>query len=85
MVIDAIIEHLEFVESFDNKTVKKYLTHEEIDYIKRFEFEYINSIFDSDKPFEVKNYELKKAFCKYIIENDYNLEIIPRILNVTWL
>ena len=90
MIIDAILDHLEEIEQLDTNGNTK-LTPAEIDYIKHgaktFEFDYILKVFELEPvpEYTTKDYELKKAFCKYIIEQNYNLEIIPRILKITWL
>ena len=90
MIIDAILDHLYESEQLDANGNTK-LTPAEIDYIKRgaeiFNFDYILKVFELEPApeYTTKDYELKKAFCKYIIEQNYNLEIIPRILKITWL
>lgn len=86
MIIDAILDHLEDIEQLDTNGNTK-LTPAEIDYIKCFKFEYINNAFikTEQKYTEFDDYQLKKAFIRYIVENDYNIEIIPRILKITWL
>lgn len=82
MVIDVILDHLEMVEEYTNPADKK-LSKEEIDWLKCYEFDYINSIFELPK--EQQDYELKKAFIRYLVEQDYNIELATRILNITWL
>lgn len=82
MVIDVILDHLSEVESYENPADKK-LTAQEIDWLKCYEFDYINSIFELPK--EQQDYELKKAFIRYLVEQDYNIEIAARILSITWL
>ena len=86
MIIDAILDHLEEVEQLDANGNTK-LKPAEIDYLKCFKFEYINNAFIKTEPeyTEFDDYQLKKAFIRYIVENDYNIEIIPRILKITWL
>ena len=31
-----------------------------------------------------KEYEMKAALCRYVVENEYNLNVIPYILSVNW-
>lgn len=82
MVIDVILDHLSEVESYENPADKK-LTKQEIDWLKAYEFDYINNVFELPK--EQQDYELKKAFIRYLVEQDYNIEIAARILSITWL
>ena len=90
MIIDAILDHLTEIE-YRGKTENTKLSKEEIDYIKKgaetFDFEYITKALELDPvpEYTTKDYEIKKAFCRYIIEQNYNLEIIPRISKITWL
>lgn len=50
-----------------------------------------NSIFDNSfdyilKAMDTKNEDnVKRALCKYIIEQDYNLELMHFILSTTWI
>ena len=82
MVIDVILDHLSEVECYENPADKK-LTKQEIDWLKVYEFDYINSVFELPK--EQQDYELKKALIRYLVEQDYNIEIAARILSITWL
>ena len=86
MIIDVILDHLEEVEQYDKNGNTK-LTRDEIELLKRYDFDYVTAALELDPvpEYTTKDYEIKKAFCKYIIEQDYNLEIIPRILKITWL
>jgi hypothetical protein len=50
-----------------------------------------NSVFDNAFEYILKaldvgtDYDVKKALCKYIIEQDYNIEIMYFILSNKWI
>lgn len=85
MIIDVILDHLEEIEERDTGASTT-LTASEIEWLRRYDFEHINKVFDTEyETPEAKDYYLKREFIRYIVEQDYNIEIIPRILKVKWI
>ena len=85
MVIDVILDHLMDVEDLDTGANTK-LTNHEIEWLKAYDFEDINKVLDTDyETPEAKDYYLKRELIKYIVNQDYNIELIPRILKIKWI
>ena len=85
MVIDVILDHLMDVEDLDTGAGTT-LTKQEIEWLKSYDFEDINKVLDTDyETPEVKDYYLKRELIRYIANQDYNIEIIPRVLKIKWI
>lgn len=85
MVIDVILDHLTDVEDLDTGASTT-LTKQEIEWLKAYDFEDINKVLDADyETPEAKDYCLKRELIKYIVNQDYNIELIPRILKIKWI
>lgn len=85
MVIDVILDHLADVETLDPGANTK-LTKGEIEWLKAYDFEDINHVLDTDyETPEAKDYYLKRELIRYIVNQDYNIEIISRVLKIKWI
>lgn len=77
MIIDLILDRKDG-DPYNPKT----FYNDVMEYNKVFDnaFEYILKAMDSGT-----DYDVKKALCKYIIEQDYNIEILYFILSNKWI
>lgn len=77
MIIDLILDRQDGI-AYNPKT----FYHEVMDYNSIFDhsFEYILKAMD-----EGTDYDVKRALCKYILDQGYDIEIMKYILSNTWI
>ena len=75
MIIDLILDR----KDGDPYNARKFY-HEVMEYNFDNAFDYILKAMD-----EGTDYDVKKALCKYILDQDYNIEIMYFILSNKWI
>lgn len=77
MIIDLILDR----RDGDPYDARKFY-HEVMEYNSVFDnaFNYILEAMDKGT-----DYDVKKALCKYILDNDYNIEIMKFVLKSKWI
>ncbi len=77
MIIDLILDRKDG-DPYNPKTFYNNI----MEYNKVFNnsFEYISKAMN-----EGTDYDVKKALCKYILDNDYNIEIMKFVLKSKWI